>query len=333
MNAWPLVWSHGQGWVEAMGGMLGPVNFRLPDGKKVQPFAVFPWADEPLPADQQPLTGLMSRGRGEWPCVPFGINSDASKSNWQHPIHGASAHGLWRRIDNALNPAEIRLRYSCPASGPIENLERHVIGVDGDTTIACRLIVHVRRPCKLPIGLHPTLRLPVRQGALKLNPGQFRFARSYPSEVEPGADIVAADQEFADLAAVPRRNGGSLDLGSYPLGEHTESLIQLCGIDGQVTATNVDEGYSFVLSWDQRQLPSCLLWISNAGRRAWPWSRRHYALGIEPVCAAFDLGVMASTEPNSISARGVTTAIFIHPDAPLVIDYRLGVCAANQSIA
>jgi len=325
MNAWPLVWSHGRGAVEALGGMLGPVHFAMPGGGSAQPFAVFPWADEPLPANQQPLTGLMARGRGEWPCVPFGLNRDPDELGWDHPIHGEAAHAEWMRIDGGASDARIRLRFDADAACPIERLEREVRGVEGRAEVECELVVHVRAPCRLPIGLHPTLRLPARAGALRVDPGAFRFGRTFPREVEPGADLVAPDREFTDLAAVPRASGGTLDLRAFPLEGRTESLVQLCGVTGRVRAENHEEGYAVTVSWDTTQLPSCLLWISNAGRSAWPWSRRHFALGIEPVCAAFDLGVVASTQHNPINERGVPTALALDPAEPLVLRYRIGV--------
>lgn len=325
MNAWSLCWSHGDGWVDALGGMLGPMNFRLPAGRTVQPFAVFPWADEPLPAGEQALTGLMSRGRGEWPCVPFGINPDPAALGWDHPIHGEAAHHPWQRVDDGRDSAQIRLRYACAADSPIESLERQLRAVAGEATIECSLVVRARRHCALPIGLHPTLRMPARPGALRLDPGRFMFARSFPREVEPGADIVAADQTFDQLSDAPRRDGGTVDLYSLPPAEATESLVQLCGVDGVMCATYLDEGFRFKLIWDARQLPSCLLWISNGGRSAWPWNRRHFALGIEPVCTAFDQGVVASTQANPISERGVATAVPLDPATPLEIRYRMGV--------
>ncbi len=45
--------------------------------------------------------------------------------------------------------------------------------------------------------------------------------------------------------------------------------------------------------------PSCLLWLSNRGRTAYPWNGRHLAIGIEPVCAPFDLGVQHANNPKS----------------------------------
>jgi len=325
VNNWPLVWSHGRGTVEATGGMLGPVYFRLPKGQEVQPFAVFPWAEDVPPPGQTPLDPMLARGRGEWPCVPFGRNPDPHALGWQHPIHGQSAHAIWNRVDDARHLTQVQLRYTYPDDCPVRELERHVWGIEGEAAIGCRIIVRVRSACRLPIGLHLTLRMPTQAGALQLHPGRFTYARSYPEAVEPGADILAPNQSFASLAAAPGSDGGAIDMSRFPLTQRSESLFQLCASDGIVGVTNREDGYRFDLYWDPRQLPSCLIWVSNAGRSAWPWSQRHYALGVEPVCAAFDQGVLASTSANPISESGIATSVALSPDVPWVTEYRMAV--------
>ena len=90
-----------------------------------------------------------------------------------------------------------------------------------------------------------------------------------------------------------------------------------------------EEGYRVVLQWDTQALPSCLLWISNGGRQAWPWSRRHHALGVEPVCACFDEGVLASANPNPINASGIATAVALSTHRPFVTDYRMSLHGIN----
>ncbi|MDN7671074.1 hypothetical protein QZM22_00670 [Burkholderia oklahomensis] len=330
MTRWELEWSHGQGFIDSLGGMLGPVWFRVGDDRDVQPFAVFPWREEVPPPGEAPLTGLMMGGGGEWPCVPFGIAADSPEAGWHPSIHGESAHGEWARTDDGRDPARAALRFRCGPSGPIDTLEREIVGVAGKAAIRLRLTVRVRRPCRLPVGLHPMLKMPATSRRMSLHPGHFEFALTYPHEVEAGADVVASGTEFSDLREVPGRNGGTVDLSAYPLRERTESLVQLCGIDGRFSVLNDDEGYQLDIAWPCEMLPSCVLWISNGGRRAWPWSGRHFALGVEPVCAAFDLGVAASQGANRISERGVATTMHLRPETPITLDYWIGVSATNH---
>ncbi|AIV73849.1 hypothetical protein X994_6546 (plasmid) [Burkholderia pseudomallei] len=331
MSGWTIEWSHGQANVQVLGGMLGPVWFQMPDGRIVQPFAVFPWTNEGTPPGERPLTGLMAGGCGEWPCVPFGVGTAVADSEWRPPIHGESAHHAWVRVDDGRDPSCLALRFRCGAAGPIEMLERQIAGVPGAAAIQCKLTVHVRWPCLLPIGLHPTLRVPARPRSLSLLPGDFEFAMTYPREVESGADLLVSGTVFSDLSSVPARNGGAVDLTAYPLREATESIVQLCGIEGRVDVVNQDERYRLSITWPSAQLPSCVLWISNGGRRSWPWNGRHFALGVEPVCAAFDLGMAASNEGNSISERGVATTMKLRPDAPTTIEYSVAVADVATS--
>ena len=327
-TTWPLRWSHGHGEVQALGAMLGPVYFNIEPDRHVQPFAVFPWADEATPAGETPPTGLLARGRGEWPCVPFGMPS-SHPLGWNHPIHGESAHASWRRVDDAHQDNHLRLRFEPDAAGPVQYIEREITGVEGQPEIRCRLTIQTRRDCRLPIGLHPVLKLPKSTGAFQLRPGSFQFARSYPREVEPGADLLQSDQEFTDLSQVPTRQGPTISLLNLPWPTPTESLVQLCGSDGYMSAINTEENYAFVLRWDADILPSCLLWISNGGRSSWPWSGRHFALGIEPICAFFDTGVHHSLQDNPISAQGVATHVMLSTHTPLVIAYSMKLRTAS----
>ena len=329
MTAWPLRWSHGQGLVESVGGMVGPVHFQICEDQWRQPFAVFPWADEPTPEGESPLQGLMARGRGEWPCVPFGVNPDANALGWDHPIHGHSAHGPWQRLDDGQDPAFIHLQFTYPDGHPVARLERQIWGVDGQAAMGLRLIVHAREACRLPMGLHFTFKMPQSEGALSLQPTRWAFAQTFPREVEPGFDLLEPGQRFHDLAHAPAQNGQTADISQFPLPQATESLCQLCGVEGDMVLIHREEGYRVVLQWDTQALPSCLLWISNGGRQAWPWSRRHHALGVEPVCAYFDEGVLASANPNPINASGIATAVALSTHRPFVTDYRMSLHGIN----
>lgn len=332
-STWTLQWSHGVAQVQALGGMLGPVDFKLSEKQTVQPFAIFPWADEVRPANEQALTGLLARGRGEWPCVPFGVPPEDPHSTWKHPIHGDAANGLWRRTDDAQQAGFIKLEFIYPQNSPISHVERELTAVDGEPLINCKLTVHANADCRLPIGLHPVLRLPHQPGMLRLLPGHYQFARSYPGEVEPHGDLVDAQRYIHDLAITPKRGGGHINLLKLPMPEQTESLIQLCGCDGRMSVANLVENYCFQLQWDAQQLPSCLLWFSNAGRAAWPWMNRHYALGIEPVCAYFDQGIEASLQVNDISDRGIPTNLLIKKSKPWTIQYSMRVTELPHAMA
>jgi hypothetical protein len=105
----------------------------------------------------------------------------------------------------------------------------------------------------------------------------------------------------------PLKRGGTRDMRRVPFDEQTEELVQVLRGSG-VTLGNHVERYAINLSWNADDFPSFLLWFSNRGRQFDPWRGRHLALGVEPVCSAFDLGTAISSSPNPLNARGIRTA-------------------------
>jgi hypothetical protein len=72
-----------------------------------------------------------------------------------------------------------------------------------------------------------------------------------------------------------------------------------------------------------------MLWVSHGGRLYPPWNGRHYALGLEPVNAAFDLGRVARPPlDHPLAAR---VGLVLTPDAPCVIRSRLSAHPSEAS--
>ena len=63
--------------------------------------------------------------------------------------------------------------------------------------------------------------------------------------------------------------------------------------------------------------------VLNRGRKAPPWSGRHLALGIEPVCSPFGLGPETARADNPLARSGVATALDFAPDQPFTTRYRI----------
>lgn len=328
MTRQSLAWSHGVVTVEALGGMIGPTSFVLPDGRQVSPFHIAPWFDEPLP---EGLPGILHRLRGEWPCVPFGADGmRALPEGWQADgttFDGAnSPHGHSSNVDwDFLPPSTATVELTCayPDSHPIKALHRSVRPDPAAAALDFTLTVEARRPCRLPFGLHPTLRLP-RQGAAELVPSTFEEGRVFPMAVEPSS-LLKPGASFSTLDAVPTLGGPPLSLERLPLASQNEELVQLCGVAGTFVLRFPDEGFQTRLTWNPKHFPSVLLWVSNRGRDYAPWNSRHLALGIEPVCSAFDLGPAVSTASNPIARSGVATAMDFTPDRPFTTQYRIAV--------
>jgi hypothetical protein len=113
------------------------------------------------------------------------------------------------------------------------------------------------------------------------------------------------------------------DFGLLPFDAPAEEVVQLCGVDGPITAEFLDEGASLVIDWDHDLLPSAQLWISDSLVQESPWFGRYRGLGIEAIASAFDFAEDVSIGRNPISDSGIATSIAITPALPVVISYSL----------
>ena len=326
-----LAWDHGVTSVQALAGMLGPTVFVLPDGRQVSPLHVAPWADEPDIGEQP---AILRRLRGEWPCVPFGSDGDrpagngwpaASSSPTVDPgPHGHSSNHDWT-IAVSADALELNIAY--PDEHPIASLRRRIVPDPKAAALDFELEVIARRDCDLPIGLHPVVRLPQQREAMRIEVEGAVSAVTYPGETDPRS-IFAPDQFTEDWHRVRLRDGSTFDPSRVPLRHDTEELLQLLQAPGAVSLWNTMEGYRVRLTWSREHFPSLMFWFSNFGRRQPPWSGRHLALGVEPICGALDLGPQISAASNPISVRGVRTTQHISAGQTWLTRYRIAVEAA-----
>ena len=289
-----IVWSHGRAELQSLGGMLAPVVFEAPGRRPFAPLQVAPWADEPGHAA---LPGILRRLRGEWPCVPFGRCDRPGDlpSAWS-PLdpgddwgHGYASHHAWSWLPEP-DPLALTLQIEPPASSPVSRLRRQVRAVDGAPALDIRLDITTRAACVLPVALHPTLRLDA--GRVQLDIAHAGPGLTYPVPAEPSSRLQP-DTPFTRLDAAPLAGGGTVDLSRYPQPADSEELLQLTQVSGPVRAHYLDQGWTLTLDWDRTQLPDLMLWVSHRGRPQPPWNSRHWALGLEPVNGAFDLGRVA----------------------------------------
>ena len=323
-----LSWDHGVVSVQSLGAMIGPTVFVLPDGRKVSPFHIAPWRQDEVSPD---LPAILRRLRGEWPCVPFGADAvrdlplgwaaDGVSFSGAGVPHGHASNADWRFDDGGGDALVMQCDY--PAQHPIRWLRRKVRPDPAAAALDFTLTVTARQACRLPIGLHPTFRLPEASQA-DLVPPAFRQGRVFPLMVE-STSLLAPDAVFSDLSAVPLATGGAVSLARLPLPGKSEELVQLCGVSGDFVLRYPAEGFQVRLSWNIDHFPSVLLWVSNRGRSYAPWNSRHTALGIEPVCSAFDLGPAVSAGTNPIAQGGTPTAVAFAPERDFVTRYRIAV--------
>ncbi|MFO0405824.1 MAG: hypothetical protein ACK50Q_05530 [Labrys sp. (in: a-proteobacteria)] len=328
-----LDWSHGTAEVLPTAAMLRTVSFRLATGQ-FTPFAEPTWApDEPGAAR---LSGHMRHLGGDFVCLPFGGGGAFSRSapGWEPFVvrpadslfHGRSADVDWTVAHVGEN--HVTLTLDEPEPSPIARLERTIAAVPGEPALAMRLVIHARRACRLPIGLHPILRLPDRPGDFALDI-PFRFGVTFPADAE-GMERLAEGVTFEDLRQVPARAGDAVDLSRLPLGRPVELVVQLHGISGPIRAVFRDAGAGVRIDWSRDLLPSVQIWLSDRALTSEPWRGTYRGVGVEPTAALFDLGIGPSTEANPVSARGVATALALDPAVPTVIEHRIEAFVAAE---
>lgn len=340
-----LHWVHGSLCVQRLGGMLGPVQINLPDRNSAEPLHIAPWVGDQSVSEHilSTLPGVLQRLRGEWPCVPFGADEpDSLTPDWQAhtgqpsplhavgPPHGESSNEKWSWIEAGDDQLNLTLSY--PADHPIAWVERDIIPDPYMAAIDMVLRVMPRSDCALPIGLHPTFALPSMPGLARIIPPTANHIRSYPATLESGAEIFAPGQLFSSLAEAPANTGGLIDASAVPFETAGEDLVQIVGVkSGRAALENHESGYRVKLDWNAEHFPSLLLWFSNRGRQHTPWLGRHVALGMEPICSAFDFGAGMSCADNPISASGTPTCYRFSKGHVFETRYRLSVEAIQAS--
>jgi hypothetical protein len=326
-----LAWRYGSLSLQRLGGMLGPLTFIVDGDRQVSPLYLAPWAaQESRPALPQVLRSL----RGEWPCVPFGSYrpKDGFPPAWSAVIgsgqdepyqHGFSSNVEWSWTKVTAWEVELVCRY--PEESDIEELVRRARPVPDRAAVDLELSVKARRRTRLPVGLHFTFCKP--RTAAKLRPGAFRDAWTSPGPPYEAVQAFAPDCRFHDLQRAPARGGGYLDATTFPLPVEAEDLIQLNGVDGRFDLDLHGDESRVTLEWNREHFPSVLLWISNRGLHAPPWNGRNVALGIEPVCSAFGLGLAATRGENPLRSSGINTVIEFDPATPFETKYRISATA------
>lgn len=319
-DAWRIDWPHGSAELWSQGGLLGPVTLRLADGREVQPMFLAPWLNDPATAELPPLLRDL---KGELPCAPFGrTDFPDGMAGWQQLDpgddweHGYSSNQPWSLLD--AGDRHIRIGIDYPAGSPIRRLEREVRAVAAAPALDISLTLFPRADTQVPVALHPTFRVPPE--GIDLRPGPFTRAVAYPVPAEPGVSRLTPNGTAPDLTSLPTADG-TLDLSHLPLPIMTEELLQLQACQPPFSLYYRAEKVEVTLSWDQQLLPDVMLWVSNAGRAAFPWNSRNYALGVEPVNGTFDLGRVALPPADHPFAKH--RGLVLKKDQPIRIDYRL----------
>jgi hypothetical protein len=305
--------------VHPTAAMLLEASFQV-EGRTVHPFARAPWIGD---SGLEDLPGHLRVLGGEFVGVPFGSSGAPADLDpaWAglvpveapDPPHGASAEEDWTVFETTAS--SVALGLDLPALGL--RLERRIALHPTLPRIDFTLTLTAGTACRVPVGLHPILRLPEEPHTLRLDVA-FREGRTYPGVVPPGRARSAPARRFTSLAAVPGTSG-SVDLARLPLDEPTEDVLLLTGVSGALRAHYADDRTVVTIDWDRAALPSMLVWISDRALADAPWGERYRGVGLEPLAAAFDLPPTVSIAPNPLSAEGVVTAVALEPGVPRTI--------------
>ncbi len=296
------------------GGMLAPVEFTLPSGRRVRPYSLAPWT----PAEAAGAPPLLQVLRGDFFCLPFGETPGV-------PVpHGPTANGRWEVVAASPTAAHLRLETDAPRAV----VDKHVALRPGHTALYQRHVV--RAQGRLNYGHHPILHVPAGVTA-EVRTSAFRFGGVHPGAAarppgERGALLAGA--RFASLDSVPLAAGGATSLARYPTRPGTEDIALVAGFAAPLAWTALTfDGYVWFSLRRTADFPATLLWLSDAGRDFPPWNGRHdRRIGVEDVCSHYCDGADVSAR-DLLASEGIPTARDFDPGRPVALPHVQGVAA------
>ena len=287
--------------VSEQGGHLAPVDFYF-DEYAVSPYALAPW--QPEECDQE-LPHLLRVLRGDFFCLPFSEQK-------QGPPHGEPANGKWSLVEQG----ERKLVLEIVTADSGATVRKSIEVREGQQAVYVEHLVS-GLVGRWNFGNHPILdlsELAEGQGRLAVSP--FRWASVFdgvfanPATGETGR--LKEGGRFESLERVPCADGSTLDLTKYPSAPGHEDLVMMVSEPATAeqpfawTAVTFDDYVWFSLK-NPRDFPSTLFWLSNGGRTAHPWEKRHIGrVGLEEVCSYFCYGVDVSRE-DRLAGEGIAT--------------------------
>lgn len=304
-------------------GMLGPLTFRLPDGRKVSPFAVAPWATETVPPG---TPNILTALRGDFFCAPFGGNGTAVGGE-SHPPHGESANADWT-LGGLIAAGDAQTLHTHLATRIRRGrIDKRLTVRDGQAAVYCEHLL-TGMSGRMAIGTHPCFRFPDGEGSARVSVGGWRWGQVLPVPLElpagRGYSALRPGARFRRLDRVPLAAGGFADLTRYPARRGFEDLVMLMGSGkgafGWSAVTYPEERYCVLQIKDPQVLTHTVLWHSNGGRHYPPWNGRHVdVLGVEEVTSYFHFGQAESVRPNPVNRAGLPTTVKLDRRRPLRI--------------
>ncbi len=272
-----LAWDRGEAEIWTVGAMLHHLVLVLEDGTRVAPFAEAPWHDDPAIMQDGTIAAHLRHLGGEWPCVPFG------RTQTDAVFHGFGTDNAWSFAGEKDGVSLFEIVY--PQGHPVERMTRTVAGIPGKAAVGFAVTAHIRAECHLPVGLHPVFAIPEAGEPFAVE-AAFGHGRTFPALFEPGVSQLAVGARFDSLEALPLANGSTRPLAELAR-ETTEEAAQIFDVGGRVSLSYPRRGYRVHLDWNPADFPTCLFWLSAAGRASKPWNGRFRGIGVEPLAASF----------------------------------------------
>ena len=279
-------------------------------GRRIEPLHRAPWADDPEEAFAEGVPAVERRLSGDFLCAPFGAD-DVEDA----PPHGWPANARWDLIDERSEGPEVWATF---------RLSRLVRGASVEKTLRLRagepVLYQAHRLVggkgAVPVAHHAMTRM-ARGGRIDVSPKRHAETPEATLWPEPRPSL-AYPARSTDLGAFPDAHGGKQDLRVYPAETGAEDFVTLVEAESSplgwtVVAREAEDDLVIVLK-DPRELPVTMLWRSNGGRDATPWSGRHAGvLGIEDGRAWGLAGHAASGADNPLRREDVPTALELSP--------------------
>ncbi len=308
--------------VTQLGGHMAPVSFERASGRPVQPYHVSPWQDEKIKIDVPVLVPL----RGDFFCLPFGGGKEANGR--EHPPHGETACNRWTFTGVQKQNGVTTLTATITTAVRAGKVTKKLSLVDGSNAVYSTHEISGFAGPSTP-GHHATLKLPKKDGALRIASSEFAYGTTHPAQfadpTQGEYQSFAIGEPIRDLAHVPLRFKDAkqpADMSALPARTGYVDLMAVfkrpSANPGWMAAVNQEEGYLWFSLKDAAILPATVFWLENRGRHGSPWSGRNRCLGLEDVCWYFD----DSHVPNPVNKLGIPTAMKI--SGPVSIHYIQG---------
>lgn len=327
--SWRIATKVVEAFVTETGGHLGPVTFHL-GGKKIQPYAIAPWAQQKTSPSLDPMLKVL---RGDFFCLPFGGNTTPFKRE-RHPPHGETANAWWS-LESA-EPGELHLSMNTKIrSGRVD---KHISLRKEHTAVYQRHIISGMSG-RMSFGHHAMLKFSGPPTIGRISTSRFVRGEVVPvpleNPAEGGYSCLRTGSLFRSLDKVPLAAGGFADLTEYPARRGYEDIALLVSDARQAFAwtavTFPLEGYVWFALKDPRALRQTVFWISNGGRHYAPWNGRHVnVLGLEEVTSYFHYGLAESAAANPLSEIGYQTVCQLNRKTPLVVNYIMAVASVPK---